>query len=138
LSSITFASDPLIKQAHSGEIALDSSNLKKGVDIPLIFAPILNNKKLTAQTISVKRDSNIKSELRTSFKSSVNATTLSVNFDPTGIPGPAIVIVAVFSFLFASQQEAYETLLKYLSVLTISVPTALKFFAMFEKTPKNN
>lgn len=49
-----------------------------------------------------------------------------------------IVIVAVFSFLFASQQEAYETLLKYLSVLTISVPTALKFFAMFEKTPKNN
>ncbi|MCF0060577.1 cache domain-containing protein [Dyadobacter chenwenxiniae] len=49
-----------------------------------------------------------------------------------------ILIVAVFAFLFASQQEAYETLLKYLSVLTISVPTALKFFAMFEKTPKNN
>jgi len=49
-----------------------------------------------------------------------------------------ILIVAVFAFLFASQQEAYETLLKYLSVLTISVPTALKFFAMFEKTPKGN
>ncbi|WP_234606377.1 hypothetical protein [Dyadobacter chenwenxiniae] len=49
-----------------------------------------------------------------------------------------ILIVAVFAFLSASQQEAYETLLKYLSVLTISVPTALKFFAMFEKTPKSN
>lgn len=49
-----------------------------------------------------------------------------------------ILIVAVFAFLFASQQEAYETLLKYLSVLTISVPTALKFFAMFEKTPKSS
>ncbi|WP_342087706.1 cache domain-containing protein [Dyadobacter sp. OTU695] len=48
-----------------------------------------------------------------------------------------ILIVAVFTFLFASQQEAYETLLKYLSVLTISVPAALKFFAMFEKTPKS-
>ncbi|SDG74893.1 hypothetical protein SAMN04487996_122153 [Dyadobacter soli] len=49
-----------------------------------------------------------------------------------------ILIVAIFTFLFASQQEAYETLLKYLSVLTISVPAALKFFAMFEKTPKSN
>ncbi|WP_159476853.1 cache domain-containing protein [Dyadobacter sp. 3J3] len=49
-----------------------------------------------------------------------------------------LLIVAVFAFLFASQQEAYETVLKYLSVLTISVPAALKFFSMFEKTPKNN
>jgi hypothetical protein len=44
-----------------------------------------------------------------------------------------ILIVAVFAFLLASQQEAYSTLLKYISVLTVAVPTALKFFEMFEK-----
>lgn len=89
LSSTTFAKDPLIKQAHSGEIVLDSTNLKKGVDIPLTFDPTLKGKKLSARTISVKRNNNIKSELRETFTASLNVDVLSIHFVGASIPDPA-------------------------------------------------
>ncbi len=45
-----------------------------------------------------------------------------------------ILIVAVLVFLFASQQEAYTTLIKYLTVITVGVPTVLKIFSLFNSS----
>ncbi|GGI24579.1 hypothetical protein GCM10008119_13360 [Pedobacter mendelii] len=49
-----------------------------------------------------------------------------------------ILIVAVLAFLFASQQEAYSTVIKYLTILSVGVPAILKFFTLFssEKADK--
>jgi hypothetical protein len=49
-----------------------------------------------------------------------------------------ILIIAVLAFLFASQQEAYSTLIKYLTVITVGIPTVLKLFSFFDNTaPKS-
>jgi len=42
-----------------------------------------------------------------------------------------ILIVAILAFLFTSQQEAYSTVIKYLTILSVGVPAVLKFFTMF-------
>ena len=42
-----------------------------------------------------------------------------------------ILIVAVIVFLFASQQEAYATVIKYLGIVSIAVPGVLKFLSVF-------
>lgn len=42
-----------------------------------------------------------------------------------------ILIVAVLAFLFASQQEAYSTVIKYLTILSVALPAVLKFFSLF-------
>jgi hypothetical protein len=89
LTSITFAKDPLIKQAHSGEIVLDSMDLKNGVNIPLIFDLTLKGKMLSVGTISVKRDNNIKTKLREVFTASLNVDVLSIHFVGANIPDAA-------------------------------------------------
>ena len=50
-----------------------------------------------------------------------------------------ILIVAILAFLFTSQQEAYSTVIKYLTILSVGVPAILKFFSMFtaEKAEKS-
>jgi len=49
------------------------------------------------------------------------------------------LIVAILAFLFTSQQEAYSTVIKYLTILSVGVPAILKFFSMFtaEKAEKS-
>ena len=42
-----------------------------------------------------------------------------------------ILVVAILAFLFTSQQEAYATIIKYLTILSVGVPAILKFFTMF-------
>lgn len=42
-----------------------------------------------------------------------------------------ILIVAILAFLFTSQQEAYSTVIKYLTILSVGVPAILKFFSIF-------
>jgi hypothetical protein len=42
-----------------------------------------------------------------------------------------ILIIALLTFLFTSQQEAYTTLIKYVSIITIGVPAILKVFSLF-------
>ena len=49
-----------------------------------------------------------------------------------------IMIVAVFAFLFASQQEAYYNVIKYISILAAAIPTTLKFFDLFTKNNSKN
>ncbi|WP_316829944.1 cache domain-containing protein [Pedobacter aquatilis] len=50
-----------------------------------------------------------------------------------------ILAVAILAFLFTSQQEAYATIIKYLTILSVGVPAILKFFSMFsgDKTEKS-
>jgi hypothetical protein len=45
----------------------------------------------------------------------------------------AIFIIAVLVFLFTSQQEAYSTLIKYITVLSFSVPALFKLLTIFNK-----
>jgi len=56
------------------------------------------------------------------------------------LKGPLmIMVVAVLAFLYASQQEAYSMLIKYMGIITLAVPTAFKLFdsveSMIKKEP---
>ena len=42
-----------------------------------------------------------------------------------------ILIIALLAFLFTSQKEAYTTLIKYLTVITVGVPMVLKLSTFF-------
>ncbi|MHA4741960.1 hypothetical protein [Dyadobacter sp. MSC1_007] len=89
--------------------------------------------------VGIQSDFLARNELESTFSSLKIRSQIRDNGTWNSLRVPlTILIAAVFTFLFASQQEAYESLLKYLSILTVSVPMALKFFAMFEKTPKSN
>lgn len=46
-----------------------------------------------------------------------------------------IIIVAVLTFLFASQQEIYSNLIKYLTAITVGVPAVLKLLSFFNGEP---
>lgn len=45
-----------------------------------------------------------------------------------------IVIIAILVFLFASQQEAYSTIIKYLTAITVGVPAILKLLSYFNNS----
>lgn len=45
-----------------------------------------------------------------------------------------IVLVAILTFLLASQQEAYSKLITYVATLAAAIPTILKVFSFFDKS----
>lgn len=44
-----------------------------------------------------------------------------------------LVIVAILTFLLASQEEAYSKLITYVATLAAGIPTVLKLFSLFDK-----
>jgi hypothetical protein len=53
------------------------------------------------------------------------------------LKGPLLIfIAAVLIFLFASQQEAYSTITKYLSAIAVGVPALLKVLSLFNQDNK--
>jgi hypothetical protein len=53
------------------------------------------------------------------------------------LKGPLIVVmVAILTFLLASQEEAYSKLITYVAALGAGIPTVLKLFSFFDKSPQ--
>ena len=44
-----------------------------------------------------------------------------------------LLIIAIFTFLFTSQQETYSRLIVYVTAIGAGVPALLKIFSLFEK-----
>ena len=47
-----------------------------------------------------------------------------------------LVIVGILGFLLASQEEAYSKLITYVATLAAGIPTVLKLFSLFDKSPQ--
>ncbi len=47
-----------------------------------------------------------------------------------------LIIVAILTFLLASQEEAYSKLITYVATLAAGIPTVLKLFSLFDKSPQ--